>query len=122
MFQDWPVRHTPEPRKTFDPPLPVTVDLGRAFARTPRSMRQGLALRVKAEGIALVGDAPGLLRVWIRTTAGDWIGLCDIELRTGNGHGTIHVQQWCPSNAITPAADHTGGQAAGGDRDRDAHA
>lgn len=69
MFQDWPVRHTPEPRKTFDPPLPVTIDLGRAFARTPRSMRQGLALRVKAEGIALTGDAPGLLRVWIRTTS-----------------------------------------------------
>lgn len=103
MFEDWPVKFTPAPRRVYDPPVPVVIDLGRAFARTPRPAHRGLALRVKAEGLHLTGTARGLLRAWVRTTSGDWIGLCEVELHSGNGHGTLHTHQWCPSGAITPA-------------------
>ncbi len=103
MFEDWPIKFTPAPRRVYDPPVPVVIDLGRAFARTPRPARRGLALRVKAEGLHLTGTARGLLEAWVRTTSGDWIGLCEVELHSGNRQGTLHTHQWCPSGAITAA-------------------
>ncbi len=96
------MKYSPAPRRLCDPPIPVTVDLGRAFARTPRSARLGLALRVKAEALHLSDSVPGLLHAWVRTTAGDWIALCEMDLRTGNGNGAMRVRQWCPSGSITP--------------------
>lgn len=69
MFEDWPVKFTPAPRRVCDPPIPVTVDLGRAFARTPRSARLGLALRVKAEALRLTESTPAILHAWVRTTS-----------------------------------------------------
>ncbi|MGU3438279.1 hypothetical protein ACNHUS_35370 [Actinomycetes bacterium M1A6_2h] len=105
MFDDWNAHMEPLPYRIVDPPQPVKVDLGAAFSRTPRSRSDGLPMRVRAEGAVLTGVIDGELRAWIRANTGDWLGLVCCTTTSGNKHGTIDLQQWVPSGAITPV-DH----------------
>ncbi|NMM83105.1 hypothetical protein B2J88_01760 [Rhodococcus sp. SRB_17] len=85
-----------------DPPRTVSVNLSAAIPQDPGSRADKLPLRVKAGGLHLDGETPGLLHAWARTTSGGWLCLLTFTISTANGLGHIDVQQWCPASAATP--------------------
>ncbi|MBF6272293.1 hypothetical protein A5789_03035 [Nocardia sp. 852002-51101_SCH5132738] len=65
--------------------------------------RNKIAMKIKAGGLKLTDDVPGLLQAWARVADGTWLGLVEMVLWTGNGRGKLPVMQWCPASAISPA-------------------
>ncbi|WP_245552206.1 hypothetical protein [Nocardia aobensis] len=104
MFEDWPEEFSPSLRRTVVPAAPVVVHLGQAITTdTPTGFgRNKITMKVKAGGLRLTDDVPGLLHAWARVADGSWLGLVEMVLWTGNGHGKLPVTQWCPASAISP--------------------
>lgn len=103
MFEDWPEEFDPPSRRIVDPPTPVAVDLGQAFPNdAPTFRRDQITMRVKAGGLDLTATVPGLLHAWARTTDGSWLGLVEVVVWTGNGHGQLPMMQLCPQHALAP--------------------
>ncbi|GGG27744.1 hypothetical protein GCM10007304_46970 [Rhodococcoides trifolii] len=102
MFDNWNAHMQPLPYRVVDPPQPVTVDLGVAFARSPRSRSDGLPMRVRAEGLVLSGTVNAELHAWVRTNLGDWLALVCCTTTSGNSKGTMDLQQWVPSGSVRP--------------------
>lgn len=63
--------------RLVDPPCPVLLD--PAVLWPPSRLRWGLEtpLIVRAQGVQLGKPISGLLRAWVRSQAGDWLGLVD---------------------------------------------
>lgn len=104
MFEDWPDTFTPSLRREVSPPLPVLIDLAKAFpigSGRPFG-RNKIPMRVKAGGLSLTGQVPGQLRAWARASDGTWLGLVAFVLITGNQMGRLPVAQWCPQDAFKP--------------------
>lgn len=97
------MRFSPSLHRTVTTPAPVVVDLSKAIpTRQPNGFgRDKIAMKVKAGGLDLTGRVPGLLHAWARVADGSWLGLVEMVLWTGNGHGRLPVMQWCPAPAIT---------------------
>ena len=102
MFECWVNEMDPPTRLVVDPPLSVLVDLTQAMRNPDDEFRcDRVSMRVKFEGISTKDSATqGLLRAWMQTTAGGWWGLVAFELRTGNGHGRVSIEQWCPARSL----------------------
>lgn len=104
MFEEWPVAMCPPTRRVVDPPQPVLVDLSRLIANPDDSFRRdGIALRIKMEGLEFRGQTAGYLHAWAQSTHGGWLALVTCEILTGNGTGKLTMTQWCPARAVTPA-------------------
>ena len=85
------------------PPQPVIVSINAALSVTSStSLRDGIPLRVRAEGLAMDMKVQGALHGWARTNVGSWLAYVSFTIPTGNGMGQLDVRQWCPSDAITP--------------------
>ena len=103
MFPRWPVTFDPPARRIVDPPQPVIVSINAALSVTSStSLRDGIPLRVRAEGLAMDMKVQGALHGWARTNVGSWLAYVSFTIPTGNGMGQLDVRQWCPSDAITP--------------------
>jgi hypothetical protein len=102
MFENWQAVHDPKPWRTVEPPRPVTVDLATAIAHGGGRLAHDLPLRVRADGLNLDVQVPGVLHAWARTSRGAWLGACTFTIPTGNKLGSLNVTQWCPATAITP--------------------
>jgi hypothetical protein len=85
-----------------DPPIPVVVDLRLGLPTRLADMRR-VPLFVRQDGLELVDVRPGVLVGWVQSTAGEWWGLVDVELRTGSGTGHLVIRQLLPSRAIAVA-------------------
>ncbi|KZF12598.1 hypothetical protein A2J03_17600 [Rhodococcus sp. EPR-157] len=101
MFDEREARSRPEPRRLLEPPRPVFVRVGEVFGRTPFPHYQHLPIRARLGGLKIDGVIEGSLYAWIQTTQGDWLGLCEFELPTGDGTESFQLRQWCPSGAIS---------------------
>ncbi|MGW5452308.1 hypothetical protein [Nocardia sp. NPDC003979] len=102
VFDSWPEQFTPPMRMVVDPPQPVTVDLAAAITTRPTHFRvDAVPLRVRQGGLRLTDTTAGLLHAWARVSDGTWLALVTFTLRTGNGQGLLHLEQWCPQHAVT---------------------
>jgi hypothetical protein len=104
VFDQWPLVYPRRPaRRVVDPPMAVVVDLRLGLPTRLGDMRR-VPLFVRQDGLELVELRPGVLVGWVQSTAGDWWGLVDVDLRTGSSQGHLRVRQLLPASAITPAA------------------
>lgn len=103
MFEDWPVTMQPSPRQLVNPPQPVTVDLSRLIGNPDdRFRRDSVPMHIKMEGLDFLGQVPGRLHAWARSTRGGWLALVSCDVPTGNRAGKLTIYQWCPARAVTP--------------------
>lgn len=67
--------------RSVDPPCPVLLDPGALWP--PSRLRWGIdtPLIVRAQGLQLSKPMPGMLRAWVRSQAGDRLGLVDCVAR-----------------------------------------
>jgi hypothetical protein len=101
MFDGWPLVYPRRPaRRVVDPPVTVVVDLRLGLPTRLADMRR-VPLFVRQDGLELVEIRPGFLVGWVQSTAGEWWGLVDVDLRTGSGRGHLIVRQLLPARAIT---------------------
>ena len=102
MFPSWPVEFDPPPYRVVEP-TPVLVHVATAISQPAAHPASAVALRIRAEGLALDVHVPGTLSAWARTTGGSWICLVSFAIPTGNGRGQLDVvDQWCPAAAVRP--------------------
>lgn len=101
-FRHWRPTYDPKPWRTITPPQPVTVDLATAIAHDGGRLAHDLLLRVRAEGLNLDIQVPGVLHAWARTSRGSWLAVCTFTVPTGNNLGSLEVTQWCPAASVTP--------------------
>ncbi len=103
MFDSWCDEFSEPLRRVFDPPIPVLVNWGIALTGEPGAgfRSEGLSMRTKAAGLDTTATVPGQLHCWARTTGGDWIGLVQTAIPTGNRSGYVQTRQWCPAHALT---------------------
>lgn len=87
-------------RRVVDPPRAVVVDLRLGLPTRLGDMRR-VPLFLWSDGLRLGDVRPGLLVGWVQSTAGEWWGLVDVDLRTGSGHGRLVIRQLLPARAIT---------------------
>ncbi|PKV81078.1 hypothetical protein ATK86_5525 [Nocardia fluminea] len=88
--------------RIVDPPVPVTVDIGAAIVtRAAHFGVNKVRLGIRHGGLSLTGTTPGFLRAWARVADDTWLGLVAFTLATSNGHGRLHVEQWCPQHALS---------------------
>ncbi|MFB7722321.1 hypothetical protein [Nocardia sp. NPDC056100] len=103
MFEQWPADFEPPLRRVVDPPTPVTVDLAAAIPTHPANLSANkLPLKVRAGGLDVTGNAPGMLHAWVRTRDGAWIALVSFVIETANRRGKLEIRQWCSQRAISP--------------------
>lgn len=102
MFDHWSVRFDPPPYRVVDPPTPVIVHIATAIGSTDGRPADDLPLRVRGEGLILDVQVPGKLWAWARTTTGGWLCKITFAIPTGNGHGYLEVDLWCPAAAVRP--------------------
>lgn len=104
LFARWPVTFDPPTRRIVDPPQPVIVSVSAALSgSSSTSFRDGIPLKVRAEGLSVDIKVQGTLSAWARLSTGPWIACVTFTVPTGNGMGHLNLQhQWVPSNAITP--------------------
>ena len=86
----------------MDPPRAVVVDLRLGLPTRLGDMRT-VPLYLWSDGLRLGGVRPGELVGWVQSTAGEWWGLVDVDLRTGSGRGRLVVRQLLPARAIAKA-------------------
>ena len=102
MFDHWLSGLGPAPYRVVDPPTPVIVHIASAIGSTDGRRANELPLRVRAEGLALDLQVPGVLSAWARVNTGGWICRVSFQIPTGNGRGYLEVDQWCPASAVRP--------------------
>ncbi|OZD70586.1 hypothetical protein CH263_06430 [Rhodococcus sp. 06-1059B-a] len=103
MFAGWPVAFQPPTRRVVDPPVPVLVDVSRAFGHQFSADASALPLKVRAEGLATDLKVQGVLHAWARTSKGEWLCCLSFRVPTGNGMGFLDVErQWSASDAAKP--------------------
>ncbi|WP_143876123.1 hypothetical protein [Nocardia fluminea] len=101
-FESWPQEFTSPMWRIVDPPVPVTVDIGAAIVtRAAHFGVNKVRLGIRHGGLSLTGTTPGFLRAWARVADDTWLGLVAFTLATSNGHGRLHVEQWCPQHALS---------------------
>ena len=103
MFERWKAVYDPKPWREVRPPRPVTIDVSAAMAHHGGRAANDLPLRVRAEGLDLDVQVPGLLHAWARTSRGEWLASCTFTIPTGNKLGSLEVTHWCPAAAVTAA-------------------
>lgn len=86
---------------------PVLIDTAKAFpalTRTPR--RDELAMHVKAGGFWIDGgEMTGRQIAWIRrANDGNWIAICLLPVRSGNGRSQVAMQLWLEPGTISAAS------------------
>jgi len=79
--------------------IPVLVDLTSLFAM-PNTRWMRPTLGTAAYGITASPRTPARLVRWVRTSAGTWLGLCEIELTSANGQAKLEIRQLVPARLI----------------------
>jgi len=103
VFDSWPVGYPLRPaRRVVDPPRAVVGDLRLGLPTRLGDMRT-VPLYLWSDGLRLGGVRPGEFVGWVQSTAGEWWGLVDVDLRTGSGRGRLVVRQLLPARAIAAA-------------------
>lgn len=102
--------------REVQPPRPVIVRLARLWP--PERFRWGrdTPIWMRAGGIDLNDELPGLLTCWVCTETGDWLGLVD-GLELGSRNGFLHLRlgpQLIRAAALRPADVGERPEASGG--------
>lgn len=86
---------------------PVLIDTSKSFpGLTGAPRRDEVSMWVKAGGLSISGPSmPGRQIAWIRR-ANDaaWVAVCELPVRSGNGHSRTTMQLWLESGMISPIA------------------
>lgn len=82
------------PAKAGEAPKSVLVSLDALFPRgeSPDGV----------EGLELRGWAPGALHRWVRSTDGEWVGVCTVLIGHSDGSTYKAVDQLVPAQTLRP--------------------
>jgi hypothetical protein len=82
---------------------PVWVRLDALMIRNP-----GKPIRQNSAGIDMTGEVPGMLRQWIPTGKGDWMGVVHLTIRYVDGRQPLNLdRQLVPDYALRPRESGT---------------
>lgn len=74
LFARWPVTFDPPTRRLVEPAQPVIVSVSAALpGSSSTSLRDGIPLKVRAEGLTVDIKVQGTLSAWARLSTGPWI-------------------------------------------------
>ncbi|WP_280381390.1 hypothetical protein [Nocardia wallacei] len=105
MFSSWEHVFDPPLWRMEDPPKKIAIDLGLAIPTTaPFGFgKDKVPMRIKAGGLKLTGQVPGLLHAWARCTDGSWLGMAEFVIPIGTATAGLPVLQLCCGKALSPA-------------------
>ncbi|AHK35585.1 hypothetical protein OPAG_08237 [Rhodococcus opacus PD630] len=89
--------------RTFDPPRPVQVDIGKALplGRGGASRADYVNMRVKSSSVYLSGLRPALQTHWFQIHDGQWLAAITVYVTDAAGSNSLELDMIVTADAIS---------------------
>ncbi|PXY16471.1 hypothetical protein BAY59_38595 (plasmid) [Prauserella coralliicola] len=98
MFDDW----RRDAVRKVDPPRAVVVRLSQVWPSDRLGWGRDTPLWVRAAGMEVRTEVPGLLHTWVLSSVGRWWPWVTFTVRSSNGELEFEVDQLVPAEAVRP--------------------
>lgn len=91
--------------RTFDPPRPVKIDIGRALplGRGGAARADHVSMRVKSSALYMSGYLPAVQNFWILMHDGQWLAGVTVYVTDAGGTNSVEIDMLVTADAITEA-------------------
>jgi hypothetical protein len=89
--------------RTFDPPRPVQVDIGKALplGRGGAARADYVSMRVKSSAVCLSGLLPALQTHWFQIFDGQWLAAITVYVTDAAGSNSLELDMIVTADAIS---------------------